>query len=310
MTTSYIPVVDSKPQMGGFGSPDIWSVKLLVKFYAACVAGNIFNTDYEGEIKKFGATVKIRTTPDISIRKYIKGMSLTHQQLAPGLVELDIDQAEFWDFVIDNVDRFQGDINFMNAWTADAAHQQKIAVDLNVLGNVYADADATNKGANAGAKSGDINLGASGAPLQFTNVEAINIITSIRTVLCENNVPEEDCAIVLPFWATQRIKTSDIKEAMLTGDKVSPLRSGRIGKIDEFEIYGSNLLTQVTDSSGAQAWQAIACHKSAVSFAAQMTENQVLNQVESTFGAVCRGLMVYGFKTLKPKSLVNLYIKK
>jgi hypothetical protein len=175
---------------------------------------------------------------------------------------------------------------------------------------VYASAHASNKGATAGLKSGDINLGVAGTPLQFTNVNAIDIITSVRTVLCEQNIPESDCAIVLPYWATQRIKTSDIKDAMLTGDKVSPLRNGRIGKIDDFEIYGSNLLTSVVDGSGVNAWQAIACHKSAISFAAQMTQNQVLPQVESTFGAVCRGLLVYGYKVLKPQALVNLYLRK
>jgi len=305
-----IPVVDGKTQMAGLGSPDIWSPKLLVKFYAATVAGNICNTDYEGEIKKQGSKVIIRTTPDVQIRKYTKGMALTHQQLAPGKEELEITEANFWDFVIDNIDAFQGDINYQNAWTTDAAHQNKIATDSDVLSYVYAEADVANKGATAGLKSGDINLGVAGTPLQFTNTAAIDIITSIRTVLCEQNVPEEDCAIVLPFWATQRIKTSDIKEAMLTGDKVSPLRNGRIGMIDQFEIYGSNLLTSVVDGSGVKAWHAIACHKSAISFAAQMTESQVLDKVESTFGAVCRGLVVYGRKVLKPQSLVDLYIKK
>lgn len=305
-----IAVVDGKPQMEGLGIPEIWSKKLLVKYYAACVAGNIFNTDYEGEIKKMGSKVIIRTTPDVQIRTYTKGMTLTHQQLAPGREELEISYGDFWDFIIDDIDAFQSDINYQNAWTTDASFQQKIKTDRDVLGSVYADAHANNKGATAGKESGDINLGVAGTPLQFTNVNAIDIITGIRTVLSEQNMPESDCAIVLPFWATQRIKTSDIKEAQLTGDQVSPLRNGRIGKIDDFEIYGSNLLTSVTDSSGAKAWHAIACHKSAISFAAQMTENQVLPQVESTFGAVCRGLVARGHKVLKPQGLVDLYIKK
>jgi hypothetical protein len=307
---AFIPVVDGKTQMAELGSPDIWSPKLLVKFYSACVAGNITNTDYEGVISKQGCKVIIRTTPDVQIRPYTKGMVLTHQQLAPGREELDIDKANYWDFVIDNIDAFQGDINYQNDWTNDAAFQQKVATDVDMLGGVYASAHASNKGATAGLKSGDINLGVAGTPLQFTNVNAIDIITSVRTVLCEQNIPESDCAIVLPYWATQRIKTSDIKDAMLTGDKVSPLRNGRIGKIDDFEIYGSNLLTSVVDGSGVNAWQAIACHKSAISFAAQMTQNQVLPQVESTFGAVCRGLLVYGYKVLKPQALVNLYLRK
>jgi hypothetical protein len=305
-----IGVAAGVTQMAGLGSPEIWSPKLLVKFYEATCVAAISNTDYEGEIKKMGSKVIIRTTPDVTIRTYTKGMTLTHQQLAPGKVELDIGYGEFWDFIIDDVDRFQADINYQNDWTRDASNKQKIKIDTNVFGAVYADAHASNKGATAGVKSADINLGVSGTPLQFANTTAIDILTDVNLALNEQNVPEEDRAFVLPFWALKRIKTSDLKDASLTGDGVSPLRNGRIGMIDGCEVYGSNLLTSVADSSGKTAWHAIGCHKSAISFAAQMTENQVLPQVESTFGAVCRGLTVYGFKVLKSEAIVDLYIKK
>ena len=35
-------------------SPEIWSGKLIEKFYAATVLSAISNTDYEGEIKSYG----------------------------------------------------------------------------------------------------------------------------------------------------------------------------------------------------------------------------------------------------------------
>lgn len=38
------------PQYSGTFIPEIWSGKLLVKFYAATVLAAISNTDYEGEI--------------------------------------------------------------------------------------------------------------------------------------------------------------------------------------------------------------------------------------------------------------------
>ena len=50
--------------------PEIWSGKLVEKFYASTVLAAISNTDYEGEIKNKGDRVKIRTKPTITIRNY------------------------------------------------------------------------------------------------------------------------------------------------------------------------------------------------------------------------------------------------
>src|SRR5580765_5803375 len=51
--------------------PEIWSGKLIEKFYAATVLAAISNTDYEGEIKSYGDRVKIRTKPTITIQNYV-----------------------------------------------------------------------------------------------------------------------------------------------------------------------------------------------------------------------------------------------
>ena len=41
-------------QFSGTYIPEIWSRKVLKKFYDASVLGFITNTEYEGEIKNFG----------------------------------------------------------------------------------------------------------------------------------------------------------------------------------------------------------------------------------------------------------------
>jgi hypothetical protein len=64
--------------------PELWSGKILVKFYASTVFGEIANTDYEGEIKNYGDKVVIRTTPDITINDYVVGQNLNYQPRIPG----------------------------------------------------------------------------------------------------------------------------------------------------------------------------------------------------------------------------------
>ena len=51
--------------------PESGRGKLIEKFYAATVLAAISNTDYEGEIKSYGDSVKIRTKPTLIINNYL-----------------------------------------------------------------------------------------------------------------------------------------------------------------------------------------------------------------------------------------------
>lgn len=295
------------PQYSGNFIPEIWSGKLLVKFYAATVLAAITNTDYEGEIKDVGDKVIIRTVPDITIRDYSKNQTLQIERPDSTPDELLIDKAKYFNFICDDIDKHQTDIALMDSWSKDASQQMKITVDTGFLGDVYSDAHASNKGATAGAISSSFNLGAAGSPLQITKANILDFIVDTGTVLDEQNVPAEDRWMVLPAWMCGMILKSDLKDASLSGDGTSMLRNGRIGIIDRFEIFNSNLLDTTTDTY--LVYHAMAGHKSAISFAAQMTKMESL-RAESTFGTLVRGLNVYGYKVLKPESLCDLYVYK
>ena len=296
------------PQYSGNFIPEIWSGKLLVKFYAATVAAAICNTDYEGEIKDVGDKVQVRTVPDIVIRDYVKGQSLQIQRPDSPKKELLIDKAKYFNFICDDIDKHQTDVSLMDSWSRDAAQQMKITVDEGFLGDVYSDAHASNKGATAGVKSSSFNLGASSAPLVLSKANILDFIVDCGTVLDEQNTPEENRWMTIPPWFAGMVKKSDLKDASLAGDGTSIMRNGRIGMIDRFTIYVSNLLTSASDS-GYTAYQAMAGHKSAISWASQMTKMESL-RAESTFGTLVRGLNVYGYKALKTESLCNMYIAK
>jgi hypothetical protein len=104
------------------------------------------------------------------------------------------------------------------------------------------------------------------------------------------------------------VKKSDLKDASLAGDGTSIMRNGRIGMIDRLTVYVSNLLSSATDGAWT-AYHAMGGHKSAISWASQMTKMESL-RAESTFGTLVRGLNVYGYKSLKPEALCDLYIAR
>lgn len=300
------PVAVGVPQQSGIMIPEVWSGKLLVKFYTATVFSAIANTDYEGEIKNQGDTVHIRTTPDITIRDHVKGQKLTYEQPEPTIVDLLIDKAKYWAFNDNDIDKHQSDYAYVEDWTRDASEQLKIAIDRSILANIYADAHASNKGATAGKSSKSFDLGATGAPEQLTKANILDYIVDMGTVLDEQDVPESNRWLLLPPWACGLIKKSDLKDASLSGDDTSIMRNGRLGMIDRFTIYRTNQLSRVVDGANTVT-NIMFGHKSALTFASQLTESEGPMRSEQYFGNLYRGLQVYGYEVIKPEALGHLY---
>jgi hypothetical protein len=302
------PVTSGHPQYAGNFIPEIWAGKLIEQFYDATVLAAISNTDYEGEIKKHGDTVHIRTTPTITIRDYTKGMTLQVERPDSDPIELLIDKGKYFNCVEDDVDKVQTDIKLMDVWSKDASEQMKIEIDQDVLANMVTGISALNSGLTAGAKTASFNLGTTGSPLTVSKDGAggttsiTDLIVDLGTVLDEANCPEGDRYLVLPAKAVGLIKKSELKDASLSGDGASILRNGRVGMIDRFTIYMShNLLT----SSGKT--NILAGTKRGLTFASQMTNMETI-RAESTFGSLIRGLQVYGYKVVKPEAIATAVI--
>jgi hypothetical protein len=311
-----VPVAASaapSPAYSGTFIPEIWSSKLIDKFYDATVLAAIANTDYEGEIQSYGDTINIRTRPNVTIKDYAPDMALEIERPSAPIIQLTITEGHYFNTILDDVYRVQSDLDMMNLWAVDAAEQMKITVDRNVLAALPTMAHADNIGATAGRISNDIDVGVTAAPRLVVakggvgaNIDIIDYILNMGQVLDEQNVPENGRFIILPSWASTMLKKSELRDASLTGDAVSVLRNGRIGVIDRFTIYTSNLLP--APGAAGEQW-VIAGTAAGLSFAAQLTEMETLRS-EQTFGTLMRGLMVYGFGATLPISIAAGVIKK
>ncbi len=297
------------PQHHGVLIPELWIGKFLDKFYKTTVFGSICNRDYEGQIRKAGDLIKVRTVPDITIRDGTKGGEVTYENPVPTVVEMAISRYKYWAVAIDDVDRAQSDLNFAEAWTADGAQQLAISVDATVLQGIYADPSSTNEGATAG-EDADIDLGAAGAPVQMSRANILDYIVYANEVLDGTNCPSEDRWMLLPPKFISMLKLSDLKDASMTGDGVSVLRNGRLGKIDDVTVYKTRNLKSVTDGTTSQkSYYCMFGHKSAVSFAAQITKTEK-GRFEKYFGDYVRSMMVYDFKTFIGDNLGCIYAAK
>lgn len=324
-TPPIFPTGSSQPSPAYSGTfiPEIWSGKLIEKFYASTVLAAISNTDYEGEIKNQGDKVHIRTKPTITIRDYLSGGDLTLDRPSSNIVDLLIDKGKYFAEILDDVMEIQSDVNLMGLWSDDAAQQMKITVDSDVLLGLLGQADARNRGLTAGAISGNINLGVTGTPVPLisataatpvpTDVTILQLILRMGLALDELNIPEQGRWLLMPAWASAMIKGSELRQAYLTGDSVSPLRNGRLGMVDRFTIYVSNLLPKgvITGPPALASGETVmyAGHAHGLTFASQMSKVETMRS-EKTFGTILRGLQVYGYKVIDPTAIVQAVVKE
>jgi hypothetical protein len=329
-TPPIYPVGSSPPSpvMSGTFIPEIWSGKLIEKFYASTVLAAISNTDYEGEIKNAGDKVHIRTKPTITIRDYRADGLLQVDRPTSNIVDLIIDQGKYFNLILDDVYEIQSDLNIMNMWSDDAAQQFKIVIDRAVLLSLVGKAAAANRGTAAGALTGatatpagpGVNLGVTGTPLQIVarnptatagKTEVVDMLVALGQVLDEQNIPEQGRWVVIPAWVAALIKKSELRDAALTGDGTSILRNGRLGMVDRFTIYVSNLLPSGSAAGLSNGpppeWVVFAGTSHALTFASQINKVETMRS-EMTFGQILRGLQVYGFAVLDGTALAQAIV--
>ena len=294
--------------------PTLWSGKLAQKFYAATVFGEIANTDWQGDITGMGDTVIINTIPTITINSYSIGQNLAYEIPAPSTISLTINKGKYFGVNVNNVLELQAKPKLMDVFTNDAAMQMKIAVDTDVLAGTFNQGAATNQGATAGKISASFNLGTDTAPVTLTAANILQNITALSSVLDEANVPETDRWLVISPTERQILMQSNLAQAQFMGDGTSVLRNGKIGQIDRFTVYVSNLLPRGAANQdwtgGASAGKAkrhaiMAGHKSGITFASQIAKVESL-QNPNDFGTLIRGLNVYGYKVAQADAVALL----
>ena len=306
-----VPFASGLPDYGPAGTinytPEVYSGKLVEKFYKTTVFGEIASTDYEGEIAGFGSQVKIRTIPNVTVNDYIVGAGLTAQYPSSNSVTLNIDQAKSFAVALSTVDARQSDIDMADVFANDGSIQLRIAADADMLTTIPADVSADNQGTTAGADSNNINLGDSTTPVSVTKSTVVDFIVDCGTVLDEQNVPDEGRWFVAPPWFMALIKQSDLRIASLAGDGVSIARNGKVGMIDRFTMYQSrNLLTQ---TSPGPAFYCMFGHSAGLTFAAQIVECQMIDN-PNDFGYIIRGLMVFGYEVVGPSYVGTAVVKR
>jgi hypothetical protein len=258
-------------------SPVIYSKKVQKALRKSSVVEDVTNTDYAGEIANFGDSVKIIKEPDITINSYARGTSLATQDLTDADFTMVVDQANYFQFAIDDIEEAHSHVNFMDLATDRAAYKLRDAFDQEVLGYIAGfekdgngdwvrrtsvsgtkqDTSADNDELLASHKLNITDFGGSdlGVESEITSIPVapgggsdpvtspLSILNRISRKMDQENVDTDGRWVVLDPVFIEMLMDEDSKliNADFGGD--GELRNGRLpGTLRGFRVYKSNNL--------------------------------------------------------------------
>ena len=115
-------------------SPVIYSKQVQLAFRKASITEQITNSDYFGEIANMGDNVKIIKEPEITVKAYARGTTITPQDLDDEDFNLTIDKANYFAFKVDDIEEAHSHVNFQQLASDRAAYRLADQFDQDVLG--------------------------------------------------------------------------------------------------------------------------------------------------------------------------------
>ena len=303
-TTNFGGETPTGTQANAFWVPQIYSKKVQIALRKAAVAEAICNTDYMGEIKNFGDTVNIVKEPQITVSDYTRGLATASTALTDVELVLTVDQAKYFQFALDDIEKRFSHINFQSVASDNAAYKLRDALDSNVF--TLLGADASSIGATRqGSTSTPDSIG-------FTSpqIDPLNEMSQAAFFLDRQNCPEEGRWFVgAPEWYDALANTSSKLLSVDYNAGKGSLRNGLVasGLVRGFQMYksnnlGTNDLTSASPAGTATAPVASWGQMSAVSLATQLKIVESLRST-TTFADIVRGLMVFGRKVLRTECI-------
>lgn len=271
--------------------PDIWSARILTNLSRMSVATAITNRDYEGDISAQGDSVKITSFTDPTVSTYTPHTDITVEDVDDATQSLLINQAKYFAFEIDDVERAQsvnGGAVMVNQ-TNRGSYKLRDTLDAFVL---------TTMAAGASASAPDHQIA---EQTISTASDAYDSFVEWGVLLDEADIPEEGrWAVITP--AFHGLLQKDARFISAGDDPSAATRlNGRVGQAAGFSIHKSNNLP---DGAGAGAGKAQILGSTFATTLAEQIVSVEADRMEKRFADMVKGLHVYGAKVTRPTGLV------
>ena len=302
-------------QTNSYFLPSIYSRKVLNFFRKSSVVEAITNTDYAGEISAYGDSVKIIKEPVISVSDYTRNSDTTETRLTDQEINLVVDSAKAFKFIVDDIESNMSHVNFKEVATSSAAYALRDSYDAAVIANMFSGVSTSSPdhvlGADAAAatqtmgqhQGGSNSIDLTGS--DGTGADPLDVMAFMAKLLDEQNVPEEGRWFVAPpSWYEQLSQSGSKLMSVDFNAGQGSIRNGLVssGKLRGFDMYKSNNIAAPSTAGG----KVLAGHISSTATAQTIISTETLRDPTS-FGDIVRGLHVYGSKVLRPEALVSAF---
>ena len=245
----------------------IWSKKIQDALELTCKLVDNCTREYEGDCK-YANTVKILAVGDPTIGEYT-GADITIEEMTDASQLLPIDQANYFAFMVDDVDKAQSVPGLPEKFQEKAVHGLAVKRD-NYVANLI--------------KSGTNVTTASGKTQANIKTAIDDAIVALR----ERNFDEEAVIEISP--AVYNIFKNNLIELKTNNDEL--IKKGVVGMYDNMKVIMTNGLAK--DST--HVYCAIRGTK-AIAFCGQINEVEA-GRMERRFADYIRGLDTFGSKVI------------
>lgn len=241
----------------------VWSKKIQDDLELKCKLVDNCLRDYEGDCK-YAQSVKILGVGEPTIGDYDGSKDITIEEMSDRGQILTIDQAKYFAFYVDDIDKAQSVPGLPEKYQQKAVHGLAVARDTYVANLIAAAANKTTIAA-------------------MTEEGAKKAIDDAIVALRERNFDEDGVIEMTPAFYNV------FKNHLITLSTNNPelIRKGVVGMYDNFECIMSNNLKTPADIRG----------KKAIAFAGQINEVEAL-RAEKRFKDIVRGLDTFGAKVI------------
>ena len=240
----------------------IWSKKIQDDLELKCKLVDNCLRDYEGDCK-YAQSVKILGVGEPTIGDYDGSQDITIEEMSDRGQILTIDQAKYFAFYVDDVDKAQSVPGLAEKYQAKAVHGLAVARDSYVAELI---ASAANK-----------------TPVTMTEEGFKKAVDDAIVALRERNFDEDGVIEITPAGYNL------FKNHLITLSTNNPeyIKKGIVGMYDNMEVIMSNNLKTPGCVRG----------KKAIAFAGQINEVEAL-RAEKRFKDIIRGLDTFGAKII------------
>ena len=287
------------------------------------------NNEFAGEFVGQGTTLEVPVEPLVATKTRKQGDPIVYQHVNGTTEKFSVGRQAYIAFVIEREEqKFSPIGDLQGQFMAFGQAQRLPELEREYYADVYAKCADENQGNEAGYVSGSYDLGAALTPTYIYKTDAA---TTSSAQTHKETAPDYMCHVVnalreqpggenitpwiiVPTVVADRIQTSELKQADLSGDDISLVRKDirYIGDLGGAHVYVSNLLPVIAAVEGDSAlptrYVCLAGDNSAVTYFGDTSDIEVGLKDINVRGTFNRAFWDYEWFVRYPERLASVIV--